>query len=70
MSKKNKITIKVSIKTGNAAFEQDKDNEINRVLDEGLKKLRTYSLGDEGVLFQIILRDYNGNPVGDIVVKS
>jgi len=48
--------IKIEIKTGNAAFEEDKNYEIARILRELADKLEAGREPES-------INDYNGNPV-------
>lgn len=54
------MTITIKIDTGNAAFEEDPDVEIHRMLFEWLRK----GMGNAR------LYDYNGNAVGRVTVTG
>lgn len=61
------MTITIRIKTDNAAFEDDKQGEVTRILTdylEEVKRLGVLRLGD------VTLRDYNGNTVGRVNVTG
>ena len=56
------MTITIKLKTGNAAFEGDKDSEIRRILTE-IADTWPVSSG-------MNVRDYNGNTVGSVTVTG
>jgi len=54
------MTITIRLKTGNAAFEDDKDAEVHRILREWLA---------DGARARP-LYDYNGNKIGAVTVTG
>lgn len=57
-------TMKVHIRTTNAAFEGDKTPEIARILRELADKLERKGLPDRGEVWKVM--DINGNSVGTV----
>ena len=57
------MNIEIYIKTDNAAFQEDKDQEVERILLEAVNKITDGF--DHGYL-----RDYNGNRVGEFNIKE
>lgn len=58
------MTITVKIKTDNAAFEEDKHGEINRILMDWIAE-------DDNLRWvHRSLHDTNGNTVGSVTVKG
>lgn len=56
------MTITIRLKTGSAAFEDDKDAEIRRILLERLV--------NDWPFDRNTLVDYNGNTVGSVTVRG
>ncbi len=56
------MTITIRLKTGNAAFEDDKDAEIKRILQERLI--------NDWPFDRTTLIDANGNTVGSVTVTG
>ncbi len=58
------MTITIKIATDNAAFTDDKDAEVYRIMAEWLE-----TVGKGRGFHDANLRDINGNTVGKVVVK-
>ena len=58
------MTITIKIDTGNAAFEDNKEEEVKRILTHWMA---TDTITESG---SIRLRDYNGNTVGSVTVRG
>lgn len=57
------MTVKLTIKTDNAAFEDQSGMEVARILREAAGKVENWPGYSE---FAIGLRDFNGNKVGEM----
>lgn len=57
------MKIEININTDNAAFQEEKDQEVERLLLEAVNKI-TDGFGHG------YLRDYNGNRVGEFNIKE
>ena len=53
--------IMITIETGNAAFAEDRDDEVSRILTKLVREIKLYN-------FPITLHDVNGNRVGTAAV--
>ncbi len=57
------MTITIKIRTANAAFEDNKDAEVGRILRDWIDGFNLYPTITP-------LHDYNGNTVGSVTVKG
>jgi hypothetical protein len=62
------MTITIRLKTDNAAFEHDREEEAFRIAREGLDRLLIHGRPKSRLGYG--LRDSNGNVVGSVTVKG
>ncbi len=60
------MTITIKIDTGNAAFEDDRDREVFRIVAQWLNNAERLNMLSKA---SSTLYDVNGNSVGKVVVK-
>ncbi len=61
------MTITIHISTRNAAFEDDRDGEVARILREYLREATRLGVQRLGA---VTLQDVNGNTVGSVRVRG
>ena len=59
------MTIMITVKTENAAFEEDKQGEVARILAAMIEDWPTIAIANRGELY-----DINGNNVGFVTVTG
>jgi len=57
------MKILIEIETGNAAFTDNRDNEVYRILNKYINRIHREGICDARLM------DINGNHCGDVVIK-
>lgn len=64
------MKIAISFDTENAAFADDMEGEVGRIMEQVYAKVMTHATSPSGQTHQYKLRDSNGNSVGTMEVSD